>query len=155
MYFRNCSRNVKKNTENNNNMIIFLTLVGALPSRQAQPSLLGWLINKIVQRSFIPLRRFTSFAYFLHFLLFSVFRRFIRVVMHFYAVIISHFIVYLYRGARTLYFISRKICDSCVFVVDMTFFYTFSSGYLKIPMHTIHKKMYLNLTYQLSILYKI
>lgn len=33
-----------------------------------------------------------------------------HIVMHFHAVIISHFIVYLYHGARTLYFISRENC---------------------------------------------
>lgn len=144
-------REIKAPKKNNNNMIIFLTLVGACHQDRHNLPFLGWLINKNRWAlRFIPLRRFASFRSFLvirlsllllvlllllllgffsYFtsvfrrcflllsslspsLLVSVCRASVRAHRNaFHAVIISHFIVYLYHGARTLYFISWKWCS--------------------------------------------
>lgn len=133
-------------------MIIFLTLVGACHSYKHNLPFLGWLIHKMhsnALRFYSASLHSPSFAFISlpFFSLFSVFRVSLACVCVFalidsqfsfglaasltlfhvmpfhVAVIISHFIVYLYHGARTLYFISRKNCVIHVSLLsDMTFF---------------------------------
>lgn len=103
---------------------------------------------------------------YLSFSFISFLRWFTRIDHFIWPVIISHFIVCLYHGARTLYFISRKNCVIHVSLLsDMTIFFGFSlhifavyiynDGHLTCWTHSIFMHLHESLVSRLKIYGKI